>query len=194
MAKARRAVRNFVRVAATYEDFLELHAPYSHDYEPIKRAFYQVERAVWRSEGWLSLLIPRTWCRHCRGSVTAPDGPGTNFTGQWSGSTSQGASIAFSVSADQTVTAITVGHDFNACRGTETFSSLSLDIAESGFLRRVPIPSTPGFGFGSGSPEGPNFTQVTGMFTSSQAASGTVTFLNFANCGNTVASWNATRR
>jgi hypothetical protein len=92
------------------------------------------------------------------------------------------------------VTAITVEHDFNGCRGTDTFPSLSLDIGTSGLVGRMPTPSNPGFGFGSGSPEGPNFTQVTGMFTSTQAANGTVTFLNFANCGNTVAIWNATRR
>jgi hypothetical protein len=36
-----------------YEDFLDLHAPESRDNEPVKRAFYELERAVWRSEGWL---------------------------------------------------------------------------------------------------------------------------------------------
>jgi hypothetical protein len=53
LAEARRAVRKFVRVAATHEDFLDFHAPESHDDdESIERAFHEVERALWRSEGW----------------------------------------------------------------------------------------------------------------------------------------------
>ena len=54
--------------------------------------------------------------------------------------------------------------------------------------------SSPGFGFGSGSLEGPNFVQVFGQFSSTQWAQGTVTFLNFESCGNTVSFWTATKR
>lgn len=131
-------------------------------------------------------------CRN--GGVTSPDGPGSSYTGEWSGTTSQGAAIAFSVSASQTVTSITVGHQFNGCTGSNTFSNLSLDIGQSPFPSRVPTPGNPAFGYGSGSPEGANYTQVTGTFTSSQTAAGSLLFMNFPNCGNAVASWSAAKR
>lgn len=54
--------------------------------------------------------------------------------------------------------------------------------------------SSPGFGFGSGSPEEPNFMQVLGQSSSTQSAQGTVTFLNFERCGNVVAFWTATKQ
>ena len=128
------------------------------------------------------------------GSVTAPDGLERTYTGGWTGATSQGTTITFSVSAANIVTSITIGHDFHGCRDTQTFSGLSVGIGESGLPGRLPTPSSPGFGFGSGSPEAPNFVQVTGQFISSDAANGTVTFLNFEECGNTVAHWHATKR
>ena len=128
------------------------------------------------------------------GSVTAPDGLERTYTGEWTGATSQGTAITFSVSALNIVTSIAIGHDFNGCRDTQTFSNLSVDIGESSLPGRMSTPSNPGFGFGSGSPEAPNFVQVTGQFTSSQSANGTVTFLNFEKCGNAVAQWSATKR
>jgi hypothetical protein len=128
------------------------------------------------------------------GSVTAPGGLERAYVGEWTGATSHGATITFSVSAPNIVTSITIGHSFNGCRGTQTFSGLSVGIGESGLPGRMPTPSNPGFGFGSGSPEAQNFVQVAGQFTSGQAANGTVTFLNFQECGNTVALWNATKR
>lgn len=136
------------------------------------------------------------------GSGTAPDGLEGTYTGEWSGATSQGGSVAFSVSAQNIVTFLTIGHDFNGCRGTQRFSSLSIAIGQSGLPGRLPTyfalegiaDSNPGFGYGSGSPEAPNFVQLTGQFQSGQAANGTVTFLNFEKCGNTLAHWNATKR
>jgi hypothetical protein len=128
------------------------------------------------------------------GSATAPGGLERAYTGEWIGATSQGTTITFSVSAPNIVTSITIGHSFNGCRDTQTFSGLSVGIGESGLPGRMPTPANPGFGFGSGSPEAPTFVQVAGQFTSSQAANGTVTFLNFQGCGNTVALWNATKR
>ena len=80
------------------------------------------------------------------------------------------------------------------CRDALTFPSLSLTIGESNLPGRVPMSSSPGFGFGWVSPEGPNFVQVVGQFSSTQSAQGTATFLIFERCGNTVASWTATRR
>jgi hypothetical protein len=128
------------------------------------------------------------------GPVTAPDGLRGPYTGEWIGTTSQGASIAFSVSAQNIVTSITIGHNFNGCRDTRTFPNLSVPIGESDLPGRVPTPSGAAFGFGSGSPEAPDFVQVIGQFSSSRMAHGTVTFLNFEKCGNAVATWNATTR
>jgi hypothetical protein len=129
-----------------------------------------------------------------RSGVTTPSTSGSSYTGEWSGTTSQGAPISFSVSADQTVTSITVGYKFNGCSGTSTFANVSLKIptAQSPFPPRVPTP-IPGFGYGSGPPEGANYIQVVGIFPSDQTSTGSLAFLNFSNCGNAVASWNATR-
>jgi hypothetical protein len=128
------------------------------------------------------------------GGVTSPITSGSSYTGEWSGTTSQGVPISFSVSADQTVTSITVGFRFNGCSGSNTFSNLSLQIGQSPFPPRQPTPTDPGFGFGSGPPEGADYTQVLGTFTSSQTSTGSLSLLNFTNCGNALATWNATKR
>lgn len=148
---------------------------------------------AWGPVAWLLCVCVTTAC--CGGRVTAPGDLNRSYTGEWSGATSQGATITFTVSPLNVVTSITVGHHFNGCRETRTFSGLSLDVGGGSALPgRAPTSARPGFGFGSGSPEAPNFVQVTGQFTSSQAASGTVTFLNFAPCGHAIALWNATKR
>ena len=128
------------------------------------------------------------------GPATRSDGLGRTYAGEWMGTTSEGTAIAFDVSGGSIVTHITIGRDNRGCRDAQTFSSLSLMIGESDLPGRVPMPSSPGFGFGSGAPEGPNFVQVLGQFSSTQSAQGTVTFLNFERCGNTVAFWTATKR
>lgn len=128
------------------------------------------------------------------GGATAPTTPEGSFTGQWNGTTSHGVPISFTVSPDQSVTSITVGYRFNGCTGSNTFSDLSLRIGTSPFPGRMPTPGNPGFGYGSGSPEGANYMQVQGTFTSNEASTGSAVFLNFPSCGNTVANWTASRR
>jgi hypothetical protein len=128
------------------------------------------------------------------GPATRPDTLGPTYAGAWMGTTSEGTAIAFDVSDGNIVTHITIGRDDRGCRDALTFPSLSLTIGESNLPGRVPISSSPGFGFGWVSPEGPNFVQVVGQFSSTQSAQGTATFLIFERCGNTVASWTATRR
>jgi hypothetical protein len=124
---------------------------------------------------------------------TTPTPPGSErYDGEWSGTTSQGRPITFTVSADQRVTAIAAGYSFNGCSGTNTFSNLNLAI---GTPPNPAAPaSAPGFGFGSGPPDGPNFTQISGSFGSTTAANGTITFLGFAGCGNSVGIWTAAKR
>lgn len=127
--------------------------------------------------------------------VTTPSSSGPGYDGQWSGTTLQGAPISFTVSADQTVTSITVGYNFNGCSGSKTFSTLSLKIGTAQPPLPTPQPpfNNPGFGYGSGPPEEANFIQVTGTFTSNQTSTGVLGLLNFPNCGNSVATWNATK-
>lgn len=127
--------------------------------------------------------------------VTTPTASDASYAGEWSGTTSQGAPIVFSVSAEQAVTSITVGYRFNGCSGSNTFANLSLALAgQSPFPGRQPTAVSPGFGYGSGSPEGANYTQVEGSFASGQTSTGTLAFLNYSNCGNAFANWSATKR
>lgn len=55
-----------------------------------------------------------------------------------------------------------------------TFSGLSLEIGYPPV--QTPLTLGPGFGYGSGSPEAGNYTQVSGWFTSNTMANGTVVF------------------
>jgi hypothetical protein len=105
--------------------------------------------------------------------------------------TSQGRPIGFTVSA-QKVTAINVEYNFNGCSGAHTFSNLTLDI---GTPPNPNAPSLgPGFGFGSGPPDQPDFTQVLGTFRSTTSANGTIFFGAYSGCGTAIAIWNAARR
>ena|SRR5437867_1851879 len=121
------------------------------------------------------------------------------YAGQWSGTTAQGRPIAFTISPDEAVTAITLGHDFNGCSGLQTFSGLSLNIAPR--IECIPGPcpasvlSYRAFGYSSGNPiEGPS-TNVNAVFLSSARAEGTVNFRSFPGCGSAIGvSWAATRR
>lgn len=138
----------------------------------------------------VTLLIGASGCGgSTANNPTAPDGA-ARYDGQWKGTTSQGRPITFTVSSAQKVTAITVGYSFNGCSGVNTFSNLNLDIGVT------PNPATslgPGFGFGSGPPDGPNYTQVYGSFRSNATASGSVIFGDYPGCGNAGGIWTATR-
>jgi len=124
--------------------------------------------------------------------TTSSSGGPARYDGEWSGTTSQGRPITFTVSADQKVTALTVGYNFNGCSGANTFSNLNLDIGNP------PSPTAPSlgpsFGYGSGPPDGANFTQVLGSFTSSTTATGSVVFGAYAGCGTAFGAWNASKR
>lgn len=144
--------------------------------------------------GLLWLTIPLcVLMSACNNSPTTPSGGGSpRYDGQWSGTTSQGGPITFTVSSGQKVTAITVGYSFNGCSGVNTFSNLNLDIGNP------PNPAAPSlgpsFGYGSGPPEGANYTQVLGSFTANTTATGSVIFTGYSGCGSAVGTWTATRR
>jgi hypothetical protein len=155
-----------------------------------------------KTSSWLCLVvlvcIPATGLigglSGCGGSTannpTTPSGDAQRYDGQWKGTTSQGRPITFTVSLDQKVTAITVGYSFSSCAGLNTFSGLNLDIGNG------PNPATslgPGFGFGSGPPDGPNYTQLYGSFSSNTTATGSMIFGSYPGCGNAAGIWTATR-
>jgi len=122
---------------------------------------------------------------------TSPPGVMANYEGQWSGMTSQGMRISFTI-ADQKVTSLDVGYNFNGCAGTNTYSNLSLAI---GYPPNPAAPYMgPGFGFGSGSPDRPNYTQIYGTFSSGTAANGSMIFGEYSGCGNSLGIWSATRK
>jgi hypothetical protein len=118
--------------------------------------------------------------------------------GEWSGTTSQGTPITFTVAPDERVTTITLGYDFNGCAGSLTFSDLSVPTAPD--LTCIPgpcsgVPNTyRSFGYTAGSVAGP-MTQVNGLFLPRNEAKGQAIFRNYAGCGDLITTeWTATRR
>jgi hypothetical protein len=129
---------------------------------------------------------------------TAPTPVG--YAGQWSGTTAQGKPIAFTVSADDKVTSITVEHSFNGCSGSQTFSNLNLETAPN--VTCIPGPCPPSvasyraFSYAAGdrSIDGPS-TSVNGLFLSMATAQGAVGFTNYPGCGTALGvGWTAIRR
>jgi hypothetical protein len=109
----------------------------------------------------------------------------SSYDGQWSGTTSQGMQIAFSV-VNQRVTAITFGYVFEGCSGVKTLSDLNLlilfspnSIAPAGRLAFVYVYPPVGQSDPSG---GSNFTDLIGSFASSATATGRVVFGGYS-CG-----------
>ena len=123
----------------------------------------------------------------CQNNPTMPTG--SAYAGEWSGTTLHGSPIAFSLSADDKVTTIVVGHSFGGCSGSQTFSNLSLDIVPDVIC--IPGPCTPGvasfrrFGYASGGPAGPA-TSINGVFLSSSRAEGSVNFRDYPGCGSAI--------
>jgi hypothetical protein len=149
--------------------------------------------ALWQRLLQLALCASLSACGNSISGPTPPT-PAASFRydGEWSGTTSQGRPISLTVSSDQSVTAITVGYSFNGCSGVNTFSNLNLAI---GNPPNASSPTLgPGFGYGSGPPDGPHYTQVYGSFTSSTTATGSVIFGDYPGCGNSGAIWSATKR
>lgn len=130
--------------------------------------------------------------------------PGLGLTaslsvGEWSGTTSQGKPIAFTVSPNETVTTIAVGYDFNGCSGSHTFSDLVVPTNPNVTCIPGPCPGTAesyrAFSYINGSFASGPVTQVNGVFLPRNEARGQVNFHNYPGCGTAVAvEWTATRR
>jgi hypothetical protein len=115
----------------------------------------------------------------------------SRYEGQWSGTTSQGAAITFTVSTDRTVRTIAVGYSFNGCSGVRRFDDLDVEIGNA----RSPGISPPFFFYRSGSLGEPQFTSVDGRFDSDSFVVGHATFDNWPGCGEdaVIANWTATK-
>lgn len=153
-----------------------------------------------RKQGWVlrsGCFVTIAWCALM--SACSPTTPSSAaLDGQWSGTTSQGTPITFTVSSDQKVTAITVGYSFNGCSGVQTFSNLNLETAPMVTCIPGPCSSTVSsfraFSYSAGSIDGP-FTTVNGRFTLLTMAEGQVGFRDYPGCGTAARiAWTATKR
>lgn len=128
-------------------------------------------------------------------AVPSPAG----YAGSWSGTTAQGMPISFTISAEEAVTTLTVGHAFNGCSASQTFSSLSLRIAPMVSCIPGPCPASVtsfrSFDYAAGNSFSEPSIDVHGLFPSAARAEGTVNFRNYPGCGTAIGvSWTATRR
>jgi hypothetical protein len=119
--------------------------------------------------------------------------------GAWSGTTSQGAPITFTVSANEVLTTLSVGYSFNGCSATETFSNLNVSTVPD--IQCVPGPCSGtiatyrALSFTSSSVRTGPITIVNGVFVPGNRAQGVVSFFDFPGCGTaTGIEWSATRR
>lgn len=122
----------------------------------------------------------------------------TTLEGEWTGTTTQGTPISFTVSPDQKVTAITVAYRFSGCTGTQTFANLSLETAPNLVCVPAPCPASltsfRAFNYSSGPREGPS-TTVNALFSTTSSAEGQVAFRDYAGCGSaTGVGWTAVKR
>ena len=148
--------------------------------------------AVWLRAAAIAVCALMSAC-----GSTAPSP--TGIDGSWSGTTSQGTTISFTISPDQKVTAITVGYSFNGCSGSQTFANLNLDTAPT--VTCIPGPcsttisSYRAFSYLAGTPfDGPT-TAVHGLFTLPSRAEGQVNFKDYPGCGTAVGiGWAAAKR
>lgn len=132
-------------------------------------------------------------------SPTKPSSPTSLSVGKWSGTTTQGATIAFEVTSSETLVELTIGHNFNGCSGTQTFSNLSVPTEPN--VVCIPGPCSGSisayrqFAYVNGNVRGSPSTVVNGVFFPGGSAQGQASFLDFAGCGTAAGvQWSATRR
>lgn len=138
----------------------------------------------------------------CGGGPTSPSPlppPASLSVGEWHGTTAQGMAITFTVSSDEVLTTLSIGHSFNGCSGMQTFSSLQIGTAPN--VSCVPGPCSGtistyrSFNFANGSRVTGPGTAVVGLFLPGGRAQGTAAFNDFPGCGTvTGVEWSATRR
>lgn len=153
----------------------------------------------WPRAFWLGLTAAIALPSGCVSSLVPFAGTSSLSVGEWRGTTAQGMPIAFTVAPNETVTSITLGHKFNDCSGSQTFSGLSVPTAPD--LTCIPGPcrgvleSYRAFGYSNGSPAAGPYTQVNGLFLPGDQAKGQAGFFDYAGCGTaTAVEWTATKQ
>lgn len=150
---------------------------------------------------WLFLAVAFALVSGCYRTLLPPPLMGTSSlsVGEWSGTTSQGMPIAFSVSEDdETVTTITLGYDFNGCSGSNTYADLSVPTTPNAIC--IPGPcsqrllSGRSFAYSDGSFGNGPYTQINGLFLPRNQARGQAVFRDYPACGTATVEWSATRR
>ena len=133
------------------------------------------------------------------GSPSSPSASQANYEGQWSGTTAQGRPVTFTISPDQNVTTLTIGHEFNGCSGSQTFSSINVSIVPQ--VQCVPAPcsnqllSYRAFNYSVGNSLDGQGTSLNAVFLSADRAEGLIHFRNFPGCGNALSvPFSATKR
>ena len=127
-----------------------------------------------------------------------PTNSSPTYAGDWTGTTDQGRPISFTISSSETVTTITVGHSFNSCSGSQTFSDLNVSIAPN--VQCIPGPCSGSLAsyraihYGSGNLLGGAATSINGVFLSHDRVEGQVMFSNLPVCGSATASWAAIKK
>jgi hypothetical protein len=130
---------------------------------------------------------------------TAPTPAATSLSaGRWSGTTSQGKALTFTVSKEEMLTEISIGYQVNGCSGVQTFADLNVRTAPE-VICVGPCPagvsSFRQFAYSSGSPGRGPTTAVNGLFLPGNRAEGRASFLEYQDCGTESAvTWTATRR
>ena len=123
-------------------------------------------------------LIAGALLGSCGGGGANPAGPSApGYAGEWTGTTFQGQPFSFTVSADQNVTAISVGYRFSGCSGVDTFSNLQQPILS-------PPPTSAIAGHTASHPDGRG-TSIQIVFTSERTGFVTLIFYGPPSCGST---------
>ena len=127
--------------------------------------------------------------------------PGLSSTslsaGEWRGTTTQGMPIEFTVSREETLTALTLGYKFMDCMGTLHFVEINVPTAPN--VNCIPGPcrgtlnSYRAFSFVDGSPAGGSYLQVNGLFLPRAQAQGQAIFSGIDDCGEATVQWSAAR-
>jgi hypothetical protein len=132
-------------------------------------------RLEWQFAAGMAILI---WCA-CAPPRTRP----MPLSGAWSGTTSQGRAIRFTVTPYMRVTSVTVEYAFDGCSGTfdipGEFPVVDISGRPGAVIRQVP----------SG-----NRIVVNFLFPSIRNATGAIQFMDVPTCANTYATWTATHR
>src|SRR6187200_31517 len=127
-------------------------------------------------------------------SPSAPSPATATFNGQWTGTTSHGQPLSFTVASER-VTTMTIGYNYNGCSASKTATDLDLPIVDLRNISNLPPPDPYSFGGLVGPYSESDNTQITAFFKSPAEGSGhgIVLFVR-PGCGETIALWTATKR